>query len=69
MRTLKFNERLAALMKENGETNYALAKALEISNSTVANWLNGETAPIRSHLKLLADHYETTVDDLLKEDE
>lgn len=68
VRNTKFNERLAALMKEKGETNYALAKALEISNSTVANWLSGETAPIRSHLKQLADHYGATVDELLREE-
>lgn len=64
----KFSERLAELMKAKSESNYALAKALDVSNSTVANWLNGKTEPIRSHIKLLADHYGVTVDELLKEE-
>lgn len=64
----KFSERLAELMEEKRETKYSLAKELELSQSTVANWLNGETEPIRSHIKLLADHYGVTVDELLKEE-
>lgn len=63
-----FKDKLSALMKAKGESNYALAKALDVSNSTIANWLNGETEPIRSHIRLLADHYGVTVDELLKED-
>lgn len=69
MRKTRFNERLAVLLQEKGETKYALAKDLEVSQSTVANWLNGETAPIRSHLKQLADHFCVSVEDLLREEE
>ena len=68
MRKTKFSERLASLMKEHGETKYALAKELGLSQSTPANWLSGASEPIRSHQKILAEHYGITVDELLKED-
>lgn len=54
---MRFSETLKALMEEHEESNYALAKALEISQSTVANWLNEVTTPTRPHIKLLEQHY------------
>ena len=62
----KFNEWLTAKMKERGETNYAVAKAIGVSPSTVANWRSG-ISPIRSHLGLLAEHYGVALSELLKE--
>ena len=67
MRITAFKDNLSAMMKAKGESNYALAKALDISNSTVANWLGGENKPIRVYQKKLAEHYGITVDELLKE--
>lgn len=46
-------------MKERGETNYALAKAIGVSQSTVANWVSGATEPMRVYVEVLNRHYES----------
>ena len=69
MRVTAIKDKLRALMDERGESNYALAKALGVSNSTVANWLGGESTPIRVYQKMLADHYGTTVEALNQEED
>ena len=38
------------------KSNYKLAKAGGLSNSTVANWLNGETKPDTAKLERLANN-------------
>lgn len=44
-------------MQKNGESNYALAKQLGVSQTTIANWLSGETKPFRPYALILEQHY------------
>ncbi|ODU58415.1 MAG: hypothetical protein ABT01_00325 [Clostridium sp. SCN 57-10] len=59
-----FAERLHNLMVRDGITNYRLAKLLDCSASTVANWLSGKEATM-PFLQKLAGVFEVTVDYLL----
>ena len=65
---MSFSENLAKIQAEHGETNYRLAKSIGVHQSSVANWHSG-VLPHPKHIKLLADHFGVTVDELLKEDE
>lgn len=60
------SENLARLQAERGETNYRLAKALGVHQSSIANWKSGEISPHPKHVRMLADYFGVTVDDLLK---
>ena len=51
---MEFNQLLSDLMKERGWTNYRLAKQMDCSQSTVANWIAGETKPQKATMKRLA---------------
>lgn len=64
---MSFPEKLSAMMAERYETKYALAKAIQVEQSTVANWLNGETTPQYRHLGRLAEHYGCSVEYLREE--
>lgn len=64
-----FAENLARLQEERGETNYKIAKALGISQTTIANWKDGTSEPRTLYLNALADHFGCTVDELLAEQE
>ena len=66
---MTFSENLAIRMKKNCETNYALAKEIGVAQSTVANWLNGQSTPRLRHIGKLAEHYGCDVAELgLSED-
>lgn len=64
---MTFSCSLASRMKNRCETNYFLAKKLGVSQSTVANWLNGQTKPRLRHIGLIAEHYGVSVDEIQKE--
>jgi predicted transcriptional regulator len=53
----EFKDWLAHKMQECGESNYALAKQLGVSQSTIANWLSGATKPFRPYALILESHY------------
>lgn len=65
---VNFSEILAEKMEEQKETKYRLAKTLEISQSTVASWLNGKNKPNRALLDKVACHYGMTREQMLGED-
>ena len=65
---MKFSENLAELMAANCETKYALAKAIKVEQSTVANWLNGKSVPQLRHMGRLAEHYGCSVSKMKGED-
>jgi len=44
-------------MDETYTTNYGLANAMNLSQSTVANWLNQKSTPSNRSLKSLADFF------------
>lgn len=63
-----FPENLTRFQEERGLTNYKLAKALGISQTTIANWKDGTSKPHNLYINVLADFFGCTVDELLKED-
>ena len=60
-----FNEILKKLMAEKNISNYRLAKDISVSNSTIANWLNGTAHPNNERLQKLSDYFAVPVDYLL----
>lgn len=64
---MSFSDNLTRLQNKNGETNYRLAKEIGVHQSSIANWKIGIT-PHPKHLKLVADHFGVTVDELLQTD-
>ena len=63
-----YAENLCDLMKRDGISSYKLARDIGVHTSTVSNWRDGKTPKVE-HLKLVADHFGVTVDDLLNEDD
>lgn len=59
-----FAENLSRLQAERGETNYRLAKEIGVHQSSIANWKSG-IVPHPKHIRLLAEHFGVTVDELL----
>lgn len=55
-----FAQNLAVLMKHYGLTNYRLAKLGNFSDSTVANWLNGDTIPMPNKKATLCSLFNLT---------
>lgn len=55
-------ERIKYLMQAEGVSQYALAKKLGISQSTISNWLNGKKEPSIESLWKLADYFGESVD-------
>jgi len=47
--------------KENNVSNYSIAKKLSVSQSTVANWLNGTTYPGLHHFIQLCELLDVKV--------
>lgn len=54
-------------MKDRCETKYALAKAIGVEQSTVANWLNGVSTPRLVNIGKLAGHYGCQAEEIQKE--
>lgn len=66
---LSFPENLARLQAERGETNYRLAKEIDVSQTSIKNWKESVCRPHPRQVKKLAKHYGVTVDALLNPDE
>ena len=62
---MQFNEILRELMQQCGYTNYKLAQMMDISQSTVAYWVEGKGLPQRSKRKQLAGIFGVSVDELM----
>ena len=62
-------ERIRELMKVEGISQYALAKKLGISQSTICNWLNGKKEPSIESLWKLADFFGETIDYIVGREE
>ena len=60
-----FPENLTRIQNERGETNYRIAKALSISQTTIANWKDGTSEPRKLYINALAKYFGCTVDELL----
>ncbi|WP_143463493.1 helix-turn-helix transcriptional regulator [Levilactobacillus enshiensis] len=68
MEHLKLQAALIAHRKQHHWTQADLAERLFLSRQTISNWENGRTYPDIQSLILLANLYQVTVDDLVKED-
>lgn len=60
-----FFERLKGLRQENSISQKDLARALKVSQQTVASWEVGRTEPSNSALKEIADYFDVSTDYLL----
>lgn len=60
-----FAENLALLQKQHNETNYRLAKAIGVHQTSIANWKERGIKPHPKHVKLVAEHYGVTVAELM----
>lgn len=60
-----FSAKMKELRKERGLTQKAVANALGIGQTTVANYENGSRFPDLEKLSEVADFYKVTVDELL----
>lgn len=63
---MTFSEWLSKQMGQRCETNYRLAKDLEVSQSTVAHWRAGTTVPHLSAIRQLAERYGVEREELAK---
>ena len=64
---MSFAENLSVLQAKHRETNYRLAKEIGVHQSSIANWKSGVT-PHPRHIRIVAEHFGVTVDELLSED-
>lgn len=51
---MSFSERLLEVMNEKGYTKYRVAKALNMSATTISNYLNNKTKPDTTKLEVLS---------------
>lgn len=62
---MEFSERLKELRQEKGISQTRLASDIHISRSAVAKWENGLGLPNDESLRMLAEYFEITVDELI----
>jgi len=60
-----FAQRLKLLREKKGINQSALAKEIEVSQSTVGNWEAGTRIPDISMMKRLSDYFDVSIDYLL----
>lgn len=63
---MSFSENLARLQAERGETNYRLAKEIDVSQTSIKNWKESVCRPHPRQIKKLANHFGVPVDELLE---
>ena len=63
-----FNEKLKMLRKENNYTQEELAEKLNVSRQAITKWESGEGIPDIENLKQISILFNTTIDELVKED-
>ena len=66
---MELNEKIQELRKQKGLTQEELAQALYVSRTAVSKWESGRGYPNLDSLKLLANFFSVTIDDLLSGDE
>lgn len=60
-----FGKRLRNLRKDHGETQIEVAKLLNVQRTTIGEYERGNIRPPMDKLKVLADHYDVSVDYLI----
>ena len=66
---MEFNEKLQELRKQKGITQEELASKLYVSRTAISKWESGRGYPSIDSLKLIAQYFSVTVDELLSSDE
>lgn len=66
---MNFSQRLEELMNRNGITKFRLSKQLNVSPSTISNWLNGESSPNIDRIRQIAEFFNVSTDFLLTGEE
>ena len=61
-----FRKNLKLLLQTHKMSNYALAKKLGTSESTIANWLNGVSSPKMESLIKMSEIFNISIDDMVK---
>ncbi len=64
---MEFSEKLKELRNTKGISQARLADDIHISRSAVAKWENGLGLPNDESLKMLADYFGVTVDELIRD--
>lgn len=62
---MSFPENLARLQAERGESGYRLAKEINVSQQSIANWRKGICIPHPKTRGKIAKHYGVSVDELM----
>ena len=60
-----FRDRFKALRLQNNLSKYELAKELEISDSTITRWENGERIPNIIYLNAICKYFNESADYLI----
>lgn len=63
-----FNEKLKMLRKQNNLTQEELAEKLYVSRQAITKWESGDGTPDIENLKQISIVFNTTIDELIKED-
>ena len=63
-----FNEKLKMLRKQNDLTQEELAEKLNVSRQAITKWESGDGTPDIENLKQISILFNTTIDELIKED-
>ncbi len=67
--TMEFNEKLQELRKQKGITQEELAESLYVSRTAISKWESGRGYPNIDSLKVIAEFFGITIDELLSGDE
>ena len=67
--TMEFHEKLQELRKRKGLTQEELAQKLYVSRTAISKWESGRGYPSIESLKLIANFFSVTIDELLSCDE
>lgn len=57
------------LLVKTNKTAYQVAKDTGIAQSTLSDWKTGRSIPKADKLKVLADYFDTTIEELISETE
>lgn len=59
---MNFAQKLKEIKEINGISNYKLAKDINVSQTTVANWLNGKSVPNIDTCNELVKYFKVNID-------
>ena len=66
---MEFNKKLQVLRKQKGLTQEELADSLYVSRAAISKWESGRGYPSIDSLKLIANFFDVTIDELLSGNE